>query len=154
MIVAEAYQAWSNPRIRDDGRSGDGESRESDGIDGGGDGIAECVGECPLHVLSLFSNEKEQSRDEEHCRQAYIRLVYNLAWQVMQDMHAVQPVKPDWTQLATVHPQLSSKWESDSFTLEAVQKKVWAGLVPKAASGAIIITMIKGDVIYQFQKMK
>ena len=54
MIVAEAYQAWSNCTMRD----------------GEGGGIAECVGECPSHVLSLFADEEEWSRNEEHCRQA------------------------------------------------------------------------------------
>ena len=50
-IVAEAYQAWSNSRIGADSRDGGGGSRESEGVDGEGGGIAECVGECPPHVV-------------------------------------------------------------------------------------------------------
>ena len=128
-IVAEAYQAWSNSRIGGDSRDGGSGSRESEGVDGGGGGIAECVGECPPHVLCLFSDEKELSSDEEHCSLAYIRLVYDLAWQVMRDMHPVEQVRPVWTQLTEVHPQLAPKGKSEPFTLDAVQKKVWAGLV-------------------------
>ena len=128
-IVAEAYQAWSNSRIGADSRDGGGGSRESEGVDDGGGDIAECVGECPPHILCLFSDEKELSSDEEHCRLAYVRLVYDLAWQVMRDMHPVETVRPVWTQLTEVRPQLAPKGKSESFTLEAVQKKVWAGLV-------------------------
>ena len=47
----------------------------------------------------------------------------------MRDMHPVEPVRPVWTQLTEVRPQLAPKGKSESFTLEAVQKKLWAGLV-------------------------
>ena len=92
--------------------------------DGEGGGIAECVGECQPHVLSLFANKNEWSRDKEQCRQAYIRLVYDLIWQVMRDMHAVKPVKSVWMQFTAVRPHLFRKGKLEPFTGGCAEESV------------------------------
>lgn len=111
MIVEQAYLAWNEARDR-------------------GEEDLHCKEfECPQNVLSLYSNVRELSRDEEHCRLAYIRLVYNLAIQVIQDMHPVEPVKPVWMKLTPANSQLVPKHKTETYDLETVQKKVQLALI-------------------------
>ena len=88
------------------------------------------VPECPANILSLFSGTRELSQDEEHCQEAYIRLVYDRTIQVLQDMHpAEQPVLPVWVKHSAVSSQLVPKRKTETFDLEQVQKRVHAVMV-------------------------
>ena len=88
------------------------------------------VPECPANILSLFSGTRELSQDEEHCQEAYIRLVYDRTIQVLQDMHpAEQPVLPVWVKHSAVSSQLLPKRKTETFDLELVQKRVHAAMV-------------------------
>ena len=100
---------------------------------------AECRGgggetfpECPADILSLFSDHR-LSRNEEHCQDAYVRLVYNLTLHVLQDMYsAPQPEVSVWMRHSpALNSQLvaAKRKAQEKFDLERVQKKVHGQLV-------------------------
>ena len=90
------------------------------------------IPECPSNLFSLFSSDKELSSTEVHCREAYIRLVYDLTVHVLQETDTPQqPVVSVWTKHSpTLNSQVTAaKKQSEEFDLEKVQKRVHALMV-------------------------
>ena len=83
--------------------------------------------ECHQEVLSLFSDAREMSQEEDQCRVAYLKLVYMLATETIRELHPVQEPTPVWIKQCTVG-RLVSPQQKD-ITLELVQKKVYAALM-------------------------
>ena len=83
--------------------------------------------ECHQEVLSLFSDAREMSQEEDQCRVAYLKLVYMLATETIRELHPVQEPTPVWIKQCTVG-RLVRPQQKD-ITLELVQKKVYAALM-------------------------
>ena len=96
--------------------------------------------ECPDHILSLFSTNK-LSNNEQHCQEAYIRLVYDLTLHILSHSYSKQHNDDGddndsevsvWTRYS---PSLNSKLVAaqkqteQKFDLEKVQKRVHGLLV-------------------------
>ena len=95
------------------------------------DGVCQ-IPDCPSDLFSLFSSDKQLSSTEQHCQEAYIRLVFDLTVHVLQEMDTTQqPVESVWTKhTPTLNSQIAAaKKQSEEFDLEKVQKKVHALLV-------------------------
>ena len=89
--------------------------------------------DCPAHILSLFSSSAGQlSSAEEHCHEAYVRLIYDTTLQVLRDSAPRDPDVSVWTRLSpTLNSQLVAARQQcqAEFDLEKVQQRVRGKLV-------------------------
>ena len=87
--------------------------------------------DCPTHILSLFPG-RQLSSNEEHCQEAYIRLVYDTTLQVLRDSAPRDPDVSVWTRFS---PALNSQMvaarqrRQPNFDLEKVQRRVRGKMV-------------------------
>ena len=85
---------------------------------------------CPNDILDMFSDLHELSPEENHCRRAYLELVFNLTVETLQYLHVVSEPTPVWTQESAVRSLLVPEHKnSGGITLETVQKKVYKALM-------------------------
>jgi hypothetical protein len=85
---------------------------------------------CPSEILDMFSDLHELSPEENHCRRAYLELVFNLTVETLQNLHVVSNATPIWTQESAVRSILVPEHKnSGRITLEKVQKKVYKALM-------------------------
>ena len=85
---------------------------------------------CPNDILDMFSDLHELSPEENHCRRAYLELVFNLTVETLQSFHTVNETTPIWTQESAVRSLLAPEHKnSGRATLEKVQKKVYKALM-------------------------
>lgn len=96
-------------------------------LNAGLDHIHSASFKCHREVLSLFADAREMSRDEDQCRQAYLRLVYMLAIETVKQLHPVQEPRSVWGKQCVVGT-LGTPQQKE-VTLELVQKKVYAALM-------------------------
>ena len=99
----------------------------------GGEKTVSQLPECPDDILSLFSG-RQSSSNEEHCQEAYIRLVYDLTLHVLRN--SLPPQQPEMASVWTKYsPALNSQLVAakrrtqQEFDLQKVQKKVHSLLV-------------------------
>ena len=83
--------------------------------------------ECHQEVLSLFSDVREMTQEEDQCRVAYLKLVYMLATETIRELHPVQEPMPVWVKQCTVGRLVIP--QQKEITLELVQRKVYAALM-------------------------
>ena len=85
---------------------------------------------CPNDVLDMFSDLHELSPEENHCRRAYLELVFNLTVETLQSLHVQCEDTPIWTQESAVKALLAPEHKNGgTVTLEKVQKKVYKALM-------------------------
>ena len=85
---------------------------------------------CPNEVLDLFKNVRELSLEEEHCRVAYLKLVFDLSVAIIKSMHPTEEPLPVWLKECSVNTQLAQKHKNSAeLSLETVQNKVYAALI-------------------------
>ncbi len=82
--------------------------------------------ECPQEVLSMFADLRELNLEEDQCRVAYVRLLYDLSMEMIRTLHPTPPLTPVWTRRCSVGTQLRNH---DEVTMEMVQRKVYAALM-------------------------
>ncbi len=80
--------------------------------------------DCPQEVLSLFADQRECSQEEQHCRMAYLRLVYDLSMEVIRDLQSAS--SPTQSRRGSSGSQRRNREE---VTMEVVQRKVYAALM-------------------------
>ena len=85
---------------------------------------------CPSDILDMFSDLHELSPEENHCRRAYLELVFNLTVETLQNLHNVNNASPIWMQESAVRSLLVPEHKnSGGITLEKVQKRVYKALM-------------------------
>ena len=85
---------------------------------------------CPIDVLDMFSDLHELSLQENHCRKAYLELVFNLTVEALRNLHVMNETSPVWTQESAVRSVLAPEHKNGGkVTLEKVQKRVYKALM-------------------------
>ena len=85
---------------------------------------------CPSHILNLFKDIRVLSPEEEHCHQAFVKLVFDLTLEVIRLSHPVQDTGAVWLHGCTVKaPLASSHTNEGTIKLEVIQKHVYAALI-------------------------
>ena len=96
----------------------------------GFENLHHCSPRCPNDILDMFSDLHELSPEENHCRRAYLELVFNLTVETLQNLHNVSDTTPIWTQESAVRSLLVPEHKnSGGITLEKVQKRVYKALM-------------------------
>ena len=96
----------------------------------GFENLHNCSPHCPDEILDMFSDLHELSPEENHCRKAYLELVFNLTVETLQNFHVANEATPVWTQESAVRSLLVPEHKSSgSVTLEKVQKRVYKALM-------------------------
>ena len=96
----------------------------------GFDRLHSCSPSCPSNILGMFSDLHELSPEENHCRKAYLELVFNLTVETLRSLHHSSEATPIWTQESAVRALLAPKHKNGGkVTLERVQKKVYRALM-------------------------
>ena len=86
--------------------------------------------ECPPNVLSLFREDRELDASEEHCRESYVKLVYQLTIETIKKLQPLKPTVPVWEGQSTIRSLLAPNLPSDSKpSLEEVKTTVYALLM-------------------------
>ena len=92
--------------------------------------LHDCYPRCPNNILDMFSDLHELNSEENHCRRAYLKLIFNLTVETLQNLHVVSEATPVWTQESAVRTLLVPEHKnSGGITLETVQKKVYKALM-------------------------
>ena len=87
--------------------------------------------DCPTHIHTLFP-ARQLSSNEEHCQEAYIRLIYDLTLQVLRDSAPNDPAPSVWARFS---PGLNSQLvaarqrREPQLGLETVQRRVRGKMV-------------------------
>ena len=93
------------------------------------DGLHSTAFECPEDILSLFTDVRDLNREEDLCRKAYLRLIYNLAIEIVKTLNPIEKPRPVWAVQCLVGAQLSRRTTQEDITLGVVQKKVYAAVM-------------------------